>query len=261
MFKAKINVDVLKECIDAIGAIYDRAVLNISAGGWGIRVVDPANVAMLSFELDHNAFSDFQFEPKELGEGKIKIGVDFAALDRMLGTDIIEKEAEVELELDEQAKNLFVKVDIFECCLSLNDPSLFIREPDLSKLNFSARAIVETDKLMRSIHAAEKIDDHVTFVVEEKVLYMQAENENNTLRSTLSKNVTKDPGKLHSTHSLEYLSAMVKAIHTENVTIEFNNDYPLSIDFGIADGQGKVKYLLAPRISEGMLNVIRTKHD
>ena len=252
MFKAKINVDVLKECIDAIRAITDDVVLKISAGGWGINVVDPANVALVSFELDRNAFSDFQFEPKEPGEDKIKIGVDFATLDRMLDIDIIEKEVELELDEQPEQKNLFVKVDIFEYTLSLNDPSSF-REPKLPEMNFSAHTIIEADKFIRSIHAAEKIDDdHVTFVVEEKVLYMKVKderNERNTLKSALSENVTKDPGKLHSTHSSEYLSAMAKAIrHTENVAFEFNNDYPLSIDFEMAEGQGKVKYLLAPRI-------------
>ena len=253
MFKAKINVDVLKECIDVIRAITDDAVLKISAGGWGINVVDPANVALVSFELDRNAFSDFQFEPKEPGEDKIKIGVDFAALDRMLDTDIIEKEVELELdEQPEQPKNLFVKVDIFEYNLSLNDPSSFIKEPKLPEMDFSAHAIIETDKFIRSIHAAEKIGDHVTFVVEEKVLYMKVKderNERNTLKLALSENVTKDPGKLHSTHSLEYLSAMTKGIrHTENVAFECNNDYPVSIDFEMAEGGSKVKYFLAPRI-------------
>ena len=247
MFKAKINIGVLKECAGAITAINDEAVLNILADGWKIDVVDPANVAMISFELDSNAFSDFQFEPKESGEDKIKIGVDFAALDRMLGTDIIEKE--VEVELDEQAINQFVKVDIFEYTLSLNALSSLRREPKLPKMNFSAQAIIETDKLIRSIRAAEKIDEHATFAVEEGVLYLKAQNENNTLKSALSENVTKDPGKLHSTYSLEYLSAMVKGMsHTENVTLKFNNDYPLSIGFEIADGCGKVNYFLAPRM-------------
>lgn len=250
MFKAKINVDVLKECIDVIRAINDDAVLNISAGGWGINVVDPANVALVSFELDRNAFSDFQFKLGEPGEDKIKIGVDFATLDRMLDTDIIEKEVELELDEQPEQKNLFVKVDIFEYTLSLNDPSSF-REPKLPKMNFSAHAIIETDKFIRSIHAAEKIDDHATFAVEEEMLYLKVKderNERNTLKSALSENVTKDPGKLHSTHSLEYLSAMAKAIRTENVALELNNDYPLSIDFKMAEGQGKVMYLLAPRI-------------
>ena len=250
MFKAKIPMCVLKECIDAIRAINDDVVLNISAGGWAIRVVDPANVAMISFELDRNAFSDFQFEPKEPGEDKIKICVDFATLDRMLGIDVIDKEVEVELELDEQAENLFVKVDIFEYTLLVNDPSSLIRESKLPELNFSAQAIIEADKLIRSIRAAEKMDNEdAMFVVEEGVLYLKAKDKRNTLKSVLSENVTKDPDKLHSTFSLEYLSAMTKAIrHTENVTLKFNNDYPLSIDFEIAEGRGKVKYLFAPRI-------------
>ena len=257
MFKAKINVDVLKKCIEVIRAVNDDAVLNISPGGWGINVVDPANVALVSFVLDRYAFSYFAFKPKEasnsciphLGEDTIKIGVDFAALDRML--DTVEKVVEVELELDEQPEqpeNLFVKVDIFEYTLSLNDLSSFRKEPKLPEMNFSAHAIIETDKFIRSIHAAEEIDDHVTFVVEENVLYMKVKGRN-TLKSTLCENVTKDPGKLRSTHSLDYLSAMAKAIrHTENVAIEFNNDYPLRIDFKMDEGRGKVKYLLAPRI-------------
>ena len=249
MFKAKIPIGVLKECVDVVRAIDDVVIVNISAGGWKIRVVDPANAAMVSFELDRNAFSDFQFETKGGEEEKIKIGVDFAALGRVLDASIVEKEAEVELELDEQAKNLFVKLDIFEYILLLNDPSSLIREPKPPVIDFSAQAIVETDKLIRSIHVAERINDHAMLVVEEGVLYLKAKDERNTLKSALSENVTKDHGNPHSTHSLDYLFAMTKAMqHTEDVTLELRSDYPVSIGFEIAEGQGKVNYLLAPRM-------------
>jgi len=36
--------------------------------------------------------------------------------------------------------------------------------------------------------------------------------------------------------------------HAENITLNLGKDYPLQMEFEVAEGKGKVTYLLAPRI-------------
>ncbi len=68
----------------------------------------------------------------------------------------------------------------------------------------------------------------------------------------LPKNVLADlkcKEKVKSMFSLDYFSKMVKASSTsENVSINLGTDYPVRLEFDIAEGKGHVVYLLAPRI-------------
>ena len=100
MFEAKIDANILKGCIESITAIVDEGKLRIAEDGLKLRAVDPANVAMVSFELQSDAFDDFRFTPKGAepeavpeGEsttesqvtGATEIGIDFVKLLGILG--------------------------------------------------------------------------------------------------------------------------------------------------------------------------------
>jgi len=116
MFEAEINVGELIDCMEQITAISDRGILNIVADGWKVNMVDPANVALISLELQSGVFDKFEFETEESEEG-IKIGLDF---ENLLGMLRLWKEGKkVELKLDEHAEKLFLKSDIFEYSVSL----------------------------------------------------------------------------------------------------------------------------------------------
>jgi proliferating cell nuclear antigen len=55
--------------------------------------------------------------------------------------------------------------------------------------------------------------------------------------------------EVRSLFPLDYFSNMVKAISTAQlVTMRMGNDYPVKMEFSIAEGNGEVTYLLAPRI-------------
>ena len=48
---------------------------------------------------------------------------------------------------------------------------------------------------------------------------------------------------------LDYFSNIIKAIPSGTViNVELDSDYPVKLKFGLADGNAKVNYLLAPRI-------------
>jgi proliferating cell nuclear antigen len=83
------------------------------------------------------------------------------------------------------------------------------------------------------------------------VFYMEVEGEMDKLRLGLRKDqlIHLTPGTLHSLYSLDYVAAMTKGMsHVDNITLNLGKDYPLQVNFEVADGKGKVSYLLAPRI-------------
>jgi proliferating cell nuclear antigen len=54
---------------------------------------------------------------------------------------------------------------------------------------------------------------------------------------------------VRSLFPLDYFSNMIRAIPVGTVvTMSVGNDYPVKLEFSIADGRGTVNYLLAPRI-------------
>jgi hypothetical protein len=55
--------------------------------------------------------------------------------------------------------------------------------------------------------------------------------------------------KTRSMYSLDYFLNMVKAVKSgEDVTLNLGTDYPVKLEFQMADGGGHCVYLLAPRI-------------
>ncbi len=257
MFEAKIDAGVLRECIETITAIVDEGKLKIAEEGLKLRAVDPANVAMISFELQSDVFDEFRFAAKEAESGaedtseskaETEVGIDFTKLLGILG---IGGREEVELELDEHAQKLFTKMGCLAYTVSLLDPSSLRKEPKVPELEFPVQVIIETEEFRRTIRAAEKIGDHIVLGVDGEVFYMETEGEMDKLRLGLRKEqlIHLTPGTLHSLYSLDYITAMSKGMsHAENITLNLGKDYPLQIDFEVAGGKGKVSYLLAPRI-------------
>jgi proliferating cell nuclear antigen len=257
MFEAKVDASVLRECIESITAIVDEGKLIIAEEGLKLRAVDPANVAMVSFELQSDAFDEFRFAAKESGaeteaggesKAETEIGIDFVKLLGILG---IGGREEVELELDERAQKLFTRMGSLAYTISLLDPSSLRKEPKVPELEFPVQVIIETEEFRRTIRAAEKIGDHIMLGVDGEVFYMEAEGEMDKLRLGLQKEqlLHLTPGTVHSLYSLDYISAMSKGMsHAENITLNLGKDYPLQIEFEVAEGKGKVSYLLAPRI-------------
>lgn len=73
MFKAAINAELLKDSIAALTVIVDEVRFKISPEGISVKAVDPANVAMVIFELGSTAFEEFSADECEIGVDLTKI--------------------------------------------------------------------------------------------------------------------------------------------------------------------------------------------
>jgi len=248
MFEAEIDAGVLKECIEAIIAVVDEGKLRISAEGLNLRAVDPSNVAMVTFQLQKDAFDDYQFSNGE-GDGEgLEIGMDFQKLLGILG---IGGKEQVRLSIDEQAQKLYTRMGSLAYTVNLLEPSSLRKEPKVPELEFPVQVVMDIEDFRRTIRAAEKVGEYILLGVDGDEFYMEVEGEMDKLRLGLRKEqlIHLTPGTLHSLFTLDYIAAMSKGMsHAQNVTLNLGKDYPLQIDFEVADGKGKVSYLLAPRV-------------
>ena len=248
MFEAEIDAGVLKECIEAITAVVDEGKLRISAEGLNLRAVDPSNVAMVTFQLQNDAFDDYRFSNED-GEGEgLEIGMDFQKLLGILG---IGGREQVRLSIDEQAQKLYTRMGSLAYTVNLLEPSSLRKEPKVTELEFPVQVVMDIEDFRRTIRAAEKVGEHILLGVEGDEFYMEVEGEMDKLRLGLKKEqlIHLTPGTLHSLFTLDYIAAMSKGMsHAETVTLNLGKDYPLQIEFEVAGGKGKVSYLLAPRV-------------
>lgn len=244
MFKAIVSADTLKDTIDSVSVLVDECKIHLEEDGLAIRAVDPANVGMVDLELDASAFESYE------ADGGI-IGVNLDRLDDIAG--MANGDQPVQLELDEETRKLHIQIDGLEYTLALIDPDSIRQEPDIPDLDLSAEIVVEGKDIDRSVKAADMVSDHIALAVntDDESFVVEAEGDTDDVRLELTREDLIDltPGDARSLFSLDYLKDMNKAIPSNaEVTVELGEEFPAKLHFDIAEGQGNVTFMLAPRI-------------
>ncbi|HEX7628531.1 MAG TPA: DNA polymerase sliding clamp [Candidatus Methanoperedens sp.] len=242
MFKVLIGAEKLKESIESISTLVDEARFRLTPQGLSVKAVDPANVAMVSFELSKDAFESFEATEGELG-------IDLTKLIGVL--EMAEKSDNIELELDEATHKLIVRMRGLAYTMSLLDPSSIRKEPKVPSLDLPAHIVIRGEDIKRAVKAAEKVSDYMTMGVKGDVFFMEAEGDTDKVHVELEKSQLIDlqGTDAKSLFSLDYLSDMSKILGKSNeVNIDLGKDFPLKIRIKIAEGHGEVSYMLAPRV-------------
>ena len=244
MFSAIVDAGTLREALDSVSVLVDECKIHLDEEGIGIRAVDPANVGMVDLELSGDAFESYE------ADGGL-IGVNLSRLEdiaRMADADAL-----VSLSLDEETRRLHIQTDGLEYTLALIDPDSIRQEPDLPDLDLPAEIVLEGRDIDRAVKAADMVSDHIALGVneDEDSFYVDAEGDTDDVHFELSRDdlISLTSGPAHSLFSLDYLKDMNRAIPNDGeVTVELGEEFPVKIHFEIAEGNGHVTYMLAPRI-------------
>ena len=244
MFKAIVSADTFGTALDSVSALVDECKIHLNEEGLAIRAVDPANVGMVDLSLAADAFESYEADGGQ-------IGVDLSRLEDIVG--MADGGQLVQLELDEETRKLHIQIDGLEYTLALIDPDSIRQEPDIPDLDLPARIVVEGRDINRAVKAADMVSDHIALGVDEdeRTFYVNAEGDTDDVHLELDEEDLIDltPGPARSLFSLDYLKDMNKAIPTDSeVTIELGEEFPVKLHFEIAEGNGEVTYMLAPRI-------------
>ena len=244
MLNAVIDAEILKESIDAISALVTECRIHTGDKGLSTRVVDTANVAMVSLTLEPAAFQSFSTTPGELGIDIAKMKNIFA----MTGKNDI-----MTLELLEGQNKLQISFQGYRYSLSLLDVNTIRKDPNTPNIELSGRVILSGSELYNTIKAAAVVSDKILLGIDPKVpvFYMHAEGDTDHIRRVFEPGELKEinPVEARSLFSLDYLKDMGRVMsRAEEVEIAIGIDHPVRFSFHIADGKGRVEYLLAPRI-------------
>ncbi|HIH44733.1 MAG TPA: DNA polymerase sliding clamp [Candidatus Methanoperedenaceae archaeon] len=242
MFKAVIEAEKFRDSVEVISTLVDEARLKLKGDGISVKAVDPANVAMVSFDLSGEAFDSF-----EATEGEI--GIDLKKMNGIL--EMADRTDKVELELDESSHKLVIRIGKLSYTVSLLDPSSIRKEPKVPVLELPAHIVIRGEELKRAIKAAEKVSDYIRMGVQGEVFFIEAEGDTDRVKVELARDQLVDlkPGDASSLFSLDYLSDLSKVIaKAEKIELSLGKDFPLKLRFMVAGDKGEVNYLLAPRV-------------
>ncbi|MEE9224109.1 MAG: proliferating cell nuclear antigen (pcna) [Thermoplasmata archaeon] len=242
MFNAKAKSEVLRELIDVVSTLVDEVKFNVTKNGIGVKAVDPAHVAMVDLSLEKSAFEEFKGDDSE-------IGIDINKMREVLKLARVGEI--ISMELDEEKNRLVMSVGNIVRRMSLVDTA-GMSDPKVPSLDLPAKLSVRTDELRQGIRASESVSDHIALISTPDGFEMISEGDTDSVNLKLPKDLLEELSckeTVRALFPLDYFSSMIKAVSSaESITMHLGNDYPVRLEFKIADGKGEVKYLLAPRI-------------
>lgn len=244
MFNSVVEAETLQDVLESVTVLVEESKIHLEDDGIVIRAVDPANVGMVDLTLSAAAFESYEAD-------SIVIGVDLERLDNFV--DMADSGQMIHLDLDEEAQQLHLQADGLEYTVGLIDPESIRQEPDIPNLDLPADVVLERGDIDRAVRAADMISDHIELGVdaEEELFYVDAQGDTDDVHLELTGEDLIDvtPGTARSIFSLDYLKDMSQAIPSDSeVTVELGDEVPAKMHFTIADGQGDITFVLAPRV-------------
>ncbi|NLZ30579.1 MAG: DNA polymerase sliding clamp [Methanomicrobiales archaeon] len=244
MLKAMIDADIFRESVDAIAALVTECRLHTADDHIWTRAVDTANVAMISLDLQSAAFNSFSATPGE-------VGLDIAKMKNILG--MMGRGDELALNLLDEDRKLELNFGGYRYSITLLDVNTIRKDPNPPAIDLPGKAVLPGDALNNAIKTASVISDKIALGIDPDTMtfYMEAEGDTDHIKLALGEDelVALDPVQARSLFSLDYLKDMGRVMaRAEEVEVYLGIDHPVRFIFDIADGNGHVEYLLAPRI-------------
>lgn len=234
-----------KDSISIISELVSDVKFKATADGLELIAMDPANVSMVIFKLLSSCFT--QYGVKETEEIAINLNNLKQILRRARPEDMLSLETTDDNKLKIQLKS--------DTTRSFSIPVLELddKEQKIPELNFPITVEMSSDMLSNSIEDVSVVAESVTLLGENNQLSIKAEgdlskafieirpDENTVIKA-------KNQEKFKAKYSLEYLKKMIAGGKlSERVSLQFNNDYPLRLDYKVVD-RLLLSFILAPRV-------------
>jgi proliferating cell nuclear antigen len=234
----------LKDSISIISELVTEAKFKVTKEGLELVAMDPANVAMIIFKLLSSCFTEY--DVKKDTEISIDLGNFKQILRRSNANDMLT------MEIDENRFKVTLKgqtVRTFSLPL-INSEDKEQKVPDLE---FPVGIKTDTSIFNNAIEDVDIVAESVTFAVDDKGFTITGESDlskaNIEIKPSDDTKITfEGTDKVKSKYSVEYLKKIINASKLcNNVSIKFNKDYPLKLDYIVVD-KLQLSFVLAPRV-------------
>jgi proliferating cell nuclear antigen len=235
---------ILSDIISIISELVIEVRIRVNKQGMSIVAIDPANVALVSFKLPKEAFSQLEVEEEV-------IGVSLDNLKSILrrcrpGSSLFFQTEDnmLRIEIQDKIKREF-KLSLIE---------IETEDKTMPNLEFISKVEISGIDLAECIEDCSIVADACTFVCQPNKFIIEARGSLNSAKSEFSSDEVKiefNPGEgskeIKGRYSLEYLQKFIKATKIiEKAIINFSSNYPLKLEFRTP--KIELAFVLAPRV-------------
>jgi len=235
----------LKESISIISDLVNEARFKITSHGIELVAMDPANVAMVMFNLLSSTFTEFDVKKD------MEIAINLSNLKQILrrvgSNDMLSLEVTQENKLQIQIKG--------DTTRTFSIPLIEIDEKPqkIPDLKFSVKIETASSILNNAVEDVDIVAEAVTFIAEPKKITIQAEGDLSKAKIEIPSDdrtrvdmASSDPVK--AKYSIEYLKKIISGSKiSDTVSVQFSKDYPLKVEYKIVD-RVMISFILAPRV-------------
>ncbi len=238
---------VLVDSVNVISELVNEVRFKIDKDRIELVAMDPANVAMVIFNLLSSAFAEYKVDKQE----EIAVSLDSlkAILRRVKPSDVIT------LEFDREKNRLKLQLKS-DTTRTFNLALIDIEEKNqrIPELTFPLKVEMDSAVFDEAIQDVDVVAESVALIAGKDSFVVEAESNLNDAKVELGKDDSlsikssvKDVVK--AKYSIEYLKKIVKGSKLSNkVVLQFNKDYPLRVDYLLRD-KLNLSFILAPRVS------------
>lgn len=231
------NPKILSDVIGVLSELVTEVKIKMDKQGLSIVAIDPANVALMAFNIPSSTFSTFEVNEEVLG---ISLDSLKSVLRRCSpGSSLVMQTDDnvLKLEINDKIKRSF----------SLALINIEVEDKAIPTLEFHAKVEMNTVDFTEAIEDCAVVADSCAFVLKEGKFFVEAKGLNSAKSEFSSDEVKIDGNDAKSKYSLEYLQKFSKASKlTDKVRISFSDDYPLRLEFNTQ--QLALIFILAPRV-------------
>jgi len=246
MLRVTANTQLMREIVDLLSVLTEEAKMCWGEKGLTVNVVDGSHVALLSATISDACFETYEVEPVEIGLelGKLRDLLTLAGPGDL-----------VEIDYDDAVGAVNVRVgEVHRILRGLDTGSM--QDPKLPVLDFDCSAAIGAEKLSRALRAAKFVGELVDLSLDSKELRVSV-----TVEAGEGVNVRFESGELselvcpsptQGTYSLQFLDPLTRKLAsglTQDIRMQFQDKYPLRLDWNSNDGGASWTYFLAPRVT------------
>ena len=231
------NPKFFSDVVSIISELVTEVKLKFNENGMSIIAVDPANVALISFKLPKETFSEYKAGNEVLG---ISLDSLKAVLRRAKSSSSLvmeNKENVLELNIIDRIKRNF----------SLALIEIEEEDKEMPSLEFLSQIQINPTDFVDAIEDCLIVSDSCTFIAEAAKFIIEARGLNSARAEFSSDEVKIISGESKVRYSLEYLQKFMKASKlADKIFINFSTDHPLKLEF--KGDNFELAFILAPRV-------------
>lgn len=244
-FQATIDRETFLEYLDAVNAVVDEALVEVTADGWAIEAVDPANVLAGFFDLPATAFSAYNLPGTD-----ISVGVGIVSLRDAV--ELLPETDDIHVGINRAEEQIELAAGGYGYELAYLDPESMRDGPGDIDAHPTAEIVVESGALGEAIEYCAHLGNHIAFSYDAgaRELWLETGDgvESGAVYLTIQGEAADRDGL--SWFSQDFLRDVGRALHeNREVTVEVGQECPLRLRYELAGGM--VEFCQAPRIKSG----------